>query len=68
MEGLKFRNYSGRIYERMQELLHRRLKHERFDNVAAACQTVFEELVIQWVRNAVAATGVREVAARAGRS
>jgi carbamoyltransferase len=66
VEGLEFRNYAGRIYERMQNLLHRRLKHERFDNIAAACQTVFEELIIKWVKNAIAATGLHKLACAGG--
>jgi carbamoyltransferase len=34
--------------------------------VAAACQLVFEELMLEWVRNAVAATGLPRVAAAGG--
>jgi carbamoyltransferase len=66
VEGLRFRNNTGRIGPRFQKYLHRRLYKQRFDNVAAACQQVFEELLVQWVRNAVAATGIRRVCAAGG--
>jgi len=32
----------------------------------AACQQAFEELMVQWVKNAIAATGVRKVTAAGG--
>jgi carbamoyltransferase len=66
VDGLYFRNRAGRIYERMQTLLHKRLQAQRFDNIAAACQLVFERLVVQWVRNAVAKTGIRRLACAGG--
>lgn len=66
VQGLEFRNNAGRIYERMQNLLHQRLRNERFDNVAAACQQIFERLVLQWVKNAIAATGIRKLACSGG--
>ena len=34
---------------------------ERFDNMAAALQYLTEELVTQWIRNAIKATGIRRV-------
>ncbi len=34
---------------------------ERFDNMAAALQHLTEELVTQWIRNAINATGIRRV-------
>ncbi len=34
---------------------------ERFDNMAAAVQHLTEELVTQWVRNAINATGIRRI-------
>jgi carbamoyltransferase len=66
VEGLEFRNHSGRDYESMQTLLHHRLRGQRFDNVAAACQLVFEELVLQWAKNAIAATGLHHLACSGG--
>jgi carbamoyltransferase len=66
VEGLEFRNCAGRSHGRMRNLLHTRLRGQRFDNVAAACQVVFEELVLQWVRNAIEATGLRNLACCGG--
>ena len=66
VDGLEFRNVSRRSHRRMRELMHRRLRGQRFDNIAAACQLVFEELVIEWTRNAVAATGLRNLACCGG--
>jgi len=66
VEGLRFKNNTGRIGPRFQKFLHRRLYKQRFDNVAAACQQVFEELLVEWVKNAVAATGIRRVCAAGG--
>lgn len=34
---------------------------ERFDNMAAALQHLTEELVTQWIRNAISATGIHRV-------
>src|ERR1035437_7012702 len=66
VEGLEFRNCAGRSHGRMRDLLHTRLRGQRFDNIAAACQFVFEELVVQWAQNAVAATGLRNLACCGG--
>jgi carbamoyltransferase len=66
VEGLKFRNRAGRIGSGMQRYLARRLYGQRFDNISAACQLVFEEMMVEWVRNAVAATGLRRVTAAGG--
>ncbi|MGH8608712.1 MAG: carbamoyltransferase C-terminal domain-containing protein [Gammaproteobacteria bacterium] len=66
VEGLHFRNKTGRVAQPLQRLLARRLYCQRFDNIAAGCQQVFEELMLQWVRNAIAATGVRKVCAAGG--
>lgn len=66
VDGLRFRNNTGRIGPRFQKYLHQKLYKQRFDNVAAACQQVFEELLVEWVKNAVAATGIRRVCAAGG--
>src|SRR5262249_22882341 len=50
----------------MQRWLDRRLRGQRFDNVAAACQLVFEEMMVRWVRAAIAATGLHRVTAAGG--
>ena len=66
VRGLKFRNRTGRSHGRMRNLLHRRLRGQRFDNISAACQEVFEKLVVQWTRNAIAHTGLHRVCAAGG--
>jgi carbamoyltransferase len=66
VEGLKFRNCTGHVANGVQRYLARKLMGQRFDNVAAACQLVFEEMMLEWVRNAVKATGSPRVTAAGG--
>lgn len=66
VQGLKFKNKMGRIGEGAQRWFHKKLYKQRFDNITAACQQLFEEMMVVWVRNAVAATGLRKVAAAGG--
>ena len=66
VEGLKFRNHTGRFGPAIRQYFHKHLAFQRFDNVSAACQLAFEELMVTWVRNAIATTGIRDVAAAGG--
>ena len=66
VKGLKFRNKTGKIGEGIQRWFHKHLYKQRFDNVSAACQQLFEEMMVEWVRNAVTATGLRRVTAAGG--
>ncbi len=66
VDGLKFRNHTGRFGPGIRRYFHKKLLFQRFDNVSAACQQAFEEMMLQWVKNAIAATGVRKVAAAGG--
>jgi carbamoyltransferase len=66
VEGLKFRNRTGRAFGRLAKLYRNKLAGQRFDNLCAATQQVFEELMLEWVRNAVEATGVRKICAAGG--
>ena len=66
VDGLKFRNKTGRIGESLQRWFHNKLYKQRFDNVSAACQQLFEELMVQWVRNAIQTTGLKKVTAAGG--
>ena len=61
VEGLRFRNRTGRIGHRLQRYYAKQLYCQRFDNVSAACQQVFEEMMLQWVTNAIQATGLKKV-------
>jgi carbamoyltransferase len=65
-EPLEFQNTSGRSGTQVQKVLRKKLAGARFDNIAAACQKHFEDLMVQWVRNAVAATGLRRIACAGG--
>jgi carbamoyltransferase len=47
-------------------VLRKKLAGARFDNIAAACQKHFEDLMVQWVRNAVATTGLGRIACAGG--
>ena len=42
VDGLEFRNHTGCVNEAAVRHLHKKLYRQRFDNIAAACQTVFE--------------------------
>lgn len=63
---LEFQNTSGRCGTQVQRVLRRRLAGYRFDNIAAACQLHFEELMLQWVQNAIQATDLHKVACAGG--
>ena len=63
---LEFENTSGKCGTQVQTVLRRLLAGQRFDNIAAACQRHFEDLMVQWVRNAIAATGLHRVACAGG--
>ncbi len=63
---LEFQNTFGSYLKGMQGGLQRLLAGERFDNVAAACQEHYEDLVCKWVANAIEKTGVHKVAFAGG--
>jgi carbamoyltransferase len=63
---LEFQNTGGAYLSQLQPRLRRRLAEQRFDNVAAACQTYFEELVGQWVKNCISETGIHRLACAGG--
>jgi carbamoyltransferase len=66
VEGLKFRNHTGRFAAGIYKHFHKKLYQHRFDNICAATQQAFEEMMVEWVRNAVKATGIPRVAAAGG--
>lgn len=63
---LEFQNISGAYTTCIQPKLRRILAEQRFDNIAAACQQYFEELLVQWVRNCINETGVNKLACAGG--
>lgn len=66
VNGLKFRNNTGRFAAGIASYFHARLYQHRFDNICAATQLAFEDLMVDWVRNAVRATGIPKVTAAGG--
>src|SRR3954464_16017957 len=66
VNGLKFRNPTGRFAAGIYKHFHKKLYHHRFDNICAATQQAFEEMMVKWVRNAVQTTGIPRVAAAGG--
>jgi len=58
---------SSRLYKwRFVEEFKKTLSGKRFDWVAGAVQDLFEDVVVQWVRNAIRATGIGHVALSGG--
>jgi carbamoyltransferase len=66
VEGMEWRNYSGKVSYGFLKLYEKLLARQRFDNISAATQLVFEEMMVKWVKNCVAETGVRKVACAGG--
>jgi carbamoyltransferase len=63
---LEFQNTLGAYSTEVQSKLRSLLAGQRFDNIAAACQKYYEDLVTQWVRNAVRETGIHRIACAGG--
>lgn len=63
---LEIVNQSGRWKWQYFDLFKNELFQKRFDNVAGAVQDVYEEVVLQWVRNAIRETGVTDLALSGG--
>lgn len=62
----RFVNRSGAWKWQILDKLDDELRRTRFDTVAGAVQVFFEEFILQWVRNAIRKTGVRNVALSGG--
>lgn len=58
---LEFQNKSGACNTQIQKKLTRLLSGERFDNIAAAAQQHFEDIVTEWVKNAIEETGMHRI-------
>lgn len=65
-EPLEFENISGYYLKKMQDFYQKALAGQRFDNIAAATQKLFEELIIQWVKNAIKETKLHKVVCAGG--
>ncbi len=64
--GLQFQRHTLRRTNDLAESMFRDLKGMRFDYICAGLQRFTEDLLCEWVRNAVRATGVRRVVAAGG--
>lgn len=65
-KSLEFQNiFQSYLYE-VTEKLSKILVSRRFDNIAWATQRYFEDLICQWVKNAISYTGVHNVVCAGG--
>lgn len=64
--SLEFRPGSTLTTNYIYPHLRAQLENHRFDWIAGAAQRLTEELVVKWVRNAIAHTGIRRVACAGG--
>jgi len=63
---LEFKNRTNHWMYSMAQHLQKRLKEHRFDNVAAATQKHFEDLMIKWITNAIKKTNIHKIAMSGG--
>lgn len=63
---LEFENTIGAYTTGVQKKLRNLLVEQRFDNIAAACQKHFEDLVTQWIKNCIRETGINKLACAGG--
>jgi carbamoyltransferase len=63
---LRFQNTVGAVMSTIQPRLRKLLMNQRFDNVAAATQQHFEDLMKKWVENAIKATGLKKITCAGG--
>lgn len=63
---LEFQNIFGAYLYEITGKLSKVLSGRRFDNIAWATQKYFEDLVLQWVKNAIEYTGIHNVVTSGG--
>ncbi len=63
---LEFQNIFGAYLYEMTNKLSKILIGRRFDNIAYATQKYFEDLVVQWIKNSISHTGIRNIVASGG--
>lgn len=64
--SLEFQNTIRGYCSGVQSKLHKLLSGQRFDNIAAATQQWFEELVTTWIKNSIHKTGIRKIVCAGG--
>jgi carbamoyltransferase len=65
-DGLSFQSRTELTMNYVYEYLRDAFEGVRFDSAAAAVQLFTEEMLVQWVRNAVAQTGMRNIVCGGG--
>ncbi len=65
-DPLQVVNTSGAWKWQFLDRMRRELGFTRFDTIAGATQEVFEEICLQWIRNAIRETGIGNVALSGG--
>ena len=65
-DPLQFINTSGLWKWQFSEVFKKVLVEKRFDLVASSVQDLFEEVMVEWIRNAIKATGVGDLALSGG--
>lgn len=63
---LEFQNTFNKYLYDVTKKLSKVLIGRRFDNIAWAAQSYFEELIVQWVKNAIDFTGIHDVVCAGG--
>jgi len=61
VDGLRFKNLSGCWGKDYLPRFYKEFKKTRFDNLCAGAQKLMEELIVEWVKNAISKTGIRNV-------
>ena len=65
--SLIFKNKLGGIHYFQQSVrIEKSLRNQRFDNIAAAMQELYETLTLTWVKNAIKKTGIHKLAFAGG--
>ena len=63
---LEFENTIGAYVIYVQKKLRNMLAEKRFDNISAATQKHFEDILTEWVRNAIEETGLSKICCAGG--
>jgi carbamoyltransferase len=63
---LEFENTIGAYVIYVQKKLRKMLAEKRFDNISAATQKHFEDILADWVRNAIEETGLSKICCGGG--
>lgn len=58
---LRFENKSGGVNADYLTLFDKHFKYVRFDHLAGGAQKLVEEIMLQWVKNAIRITGIKKV-------